>query len=210
MKRVFDKYREFRDRQDGNATIEFVILFPAFIFLFLTGFEAGYYMVRNVMLERALDVAVRDVRLGNGQVPDFVALKKRICSEIGLIDDCSNSLQVEMQPIAIQPGGVASVDGPTRCVDKDVKDDPLTGTVYDVGQSNQMMMVRVCVLTQPLFPTTGIGVGMRANGRGDYALVATTAFVNEPGTRAMSGSGSGGSSSGTGSGGGIGAGGGNS
>jgi len=34
-------FARFRRGQDGNATIEFVFLFPAFIFLFLTGFEAG-------------------------------------------------------------------------------------------------------------------------------------------------------------------------
>lgn len=42
------------------------------------------------------------------------------------------------------------------------------------------MLVRVCALFEPFFPTTGLGMMMRYNARGDYALVATTAFVNEP------------------------------
>lgn len=62
MRRVLNKFSGFADRQDGSATIEFVILFPGLMMLFLMGFEAGYYMVRNVSLERAVDMTVRDVR----------------------------------------------------------------------------------------------------------------------------------------------------
>lgn len=183
MSRFLNKYRNFRNAQEGNATIEFVFLFPCFIFLFLTGFEAGYYMVRNVMLERAVDVAVRDVRLGNGRVPTFAALKTRICSETAVIPDCLNSLQVELQPVDIAPGGIAAIAGPVRCIDTASDADPLTGTVYNVGDANNLMVVRVCALAQPLFPSTGIGVGMRVDAEGNYALVATTAFINEPGNR---------------------------
>ena len=175
----------FRKRQEGTATIEFVILFPAFIFLFLTGFESGYYMVRNVMLERAVDVAVRDVRLGNGKVPGYEHLKAKICNAAGILPDCMNSLQIEMQPIPIEPGSTASVRGPAKCVDRLSTENPLTGTTYEVGDQNSMMMVRVCALAQPLFPSTGIGVGMRVDAEGNYALVATSAFVNEPGNRSL-------------------------
>ncbi len=178
-------FRYFRKSQEGSATVEFVVLFPAFIFLFLTGFESGYYMVRNVMLERAVDVAVRDVRLGNGRVPSFEHLKAKICNQAGIIPDCMNSLQIEMQPIPIEPGSTALVRGPAKCVDRLSTEDPRTGTTYEVGDQNSMMMVRVCALSQPLFPSTGIGLGMRVDAEGNYALVATTAFVNEPGNRSL-------------------------
>jgi len=46
-------------------------------------------------------------------------------------------------------------------------------------------MVRVCALSKPLFPTTGFGVGMQVDPDGNYAMVATTAFVNEPGNRTV-------------------------
>lgn len=175
----------FRRDENGSATIEFVFLFPAFMFLFLMGFEAGYYMVRNVMLERGVEIAVRDVRLGNGKVPSFAAIKQKICAQAAIIPDCVNSLQVEMQPIAIAPGGTASVQTAAKCVDKLSTDDPLTGTTYNVGSENQMMMVRVCALSKPLFPTTRLGVGMGVDAEGNYAMVATTAFVNEPGNRTI-------------------------
>ena len=147
------------------------------------GFESGYYMVRNVMLERAVDVAIRDVRLGNGRVPVFRDLKERICNQAGILPDCVNSLQIEMQTVAITPGGTAPMQTAARCVDKLSTADPETGTTYDLGAQNSMMIVRVCALMDPLFPTTGLGTGVRLYN-GEYALVATTAFVNEPGTRA--------------------------
>ena len=209
MKCVVNKLRRFRRKQDGNASIEFVILFPAFMFLFLTGFEAGYYMVRNVALERAVDIAVRDVRLGNGnasgQVPGFAALKKRICDEAGIIPDCMRTVQVELQPI---PRGVGSVNnvtgGVVRCIDADAPPNTTQQGAFDIGAQNQMMLVRVCAISQPLFPTTGIGVGMRMDQKGNYAIVAATAFVNEPGQRSVGTGGAngtgGGASGGTGGG----------
>lgn len=188
MKRVFNKFREFRGNQEGNATIEFVILFPAFMFLFLTGFEAGYYMVRNVALERAVDIAIRDVRLGNGnasgQVPGYAALKMRICEEAAIIPDCMRSVKVELKPINVGQGNVAAATaGGTKCIDADAPPNAKQDGFYDTGAQNQMMLVRICAITQPLFPTTGIGVGMRIDNKGNYAIVASNSFVNEPGQR---------------------------
>lgn len=169
--------------ENGNASIEFVFLFPVFMFLFTVGFEAGLYMIRNVLLERGVHIAVRDVRLGNGNVPDFEGLRVSICENAGLIPDCVDSLQIEMQSIPITPGGVATMQTDARCVDRQSTDNPLTGTTYDVGEENEVMIVRACVLAQPLFPSTGIGVGLGVDRDGNYAMVATTAFVNEPGNR---------------------------
>ena len=214
MPSLGNKFRKYRDDQDGNATIEFVFLFPAFIFLFLTGFEAGYYMVRNIALERAVDVAIRDVRLGNGstagQVPGYAALKRRICDEAGIIPDCMRTVQVELQPVPRTPGGVASVaGGSVRCIDLDAPPATNQQGAYDIGFESQLMLVRVCALSKPLFPTTGIGVGMKVDGQGNYSIVSTTAFVNEPGTRSIGAGSAGGGNSGTGGAGGVSTGGGN-
>ena len=178
-------YNAFRRREEGSASIEFVLLFPMIMFLFLTGFESGYYMVRNVMVERALDIAIRDVRLGGSKVPDLVGLKKNICANAGILPDCMNSLQIEMSPVAVEPGAIAAESGPIRCIDKGSNMDPSTATTYSIGGENEMMLVRVCALSQPLFPTTRLGLGMRVDGFGNYAIVAVAAFVNEPGQRTL-------------------------
>jgi len=202
-KRMLSSLRKFKKDEDGNPTIEFIIFLPLFMFLFIVMFEAGYYMVRGIMLERGVDVAVREVRLSNGAVPDYPTLKKIICNQAGILPDCENSVQIQMEQVPIAPGGIASFNAPARCVDVKSSDDASTGTTYDTGAQNQLMVVRVCALMQPLFPTTGIGAGMGVDSEGNYAIVRTAAFVTEPGSRAVfdsTASGSGGASTGSGSG----------
>lgn len=185
----------FKRRQDGNATIEFVFLFPLFMAIFLMGFESGYYMVRNVMLERAVDISVRDIRLGNGRVPEFAAVKESICENAIIFPKCDETIHVYMEEVAIAPGAIAAVTGPVRCVNRFSEDPQFDNTDYNVGTSNTMMVVQVCAVVSPFFPTTGLGLGLQnadlgvqgennTNG-GMMAITATTAFVNEPGTRAM-------------------------
>lgn len=64
------------------------------------------------------------------------------------------------------------------------KEDPLDFTTYDIGTQNQMMLVRVCALSKPLFPSTRYSAGMVKDTQGNYAIIATAAFVAEPGARA--------------------------
>ncbi|MFV2034455.1 MAG: TadE/TadG family type IV pilus assembly protein, partial [Halocynthiibacter sp.] len=40
--------RRFRRGEKGNVTIEFVIIFPVFMIIFLSAFEAGVLMTRWV------------------------------------------------------------------------------------------------------------------------------------------------------------------
>ncbi len=196
-KRMLSSLKRFRKDEDGNPTIEFLLFLPLFMFMFMMMFEAGYFMVRGVMLERGVDMAVREVRLSNGAVPDYPALKERICSQAGILPDCVNSIQIQMEQVPITPGGIAQFNAPARCVDVNSTDDASTGTTYETGAQNELIVMRVCALMQPLFPTTGIGAGMGVDSEGNYALVRTAAFVTEPGSRALADpSGSGGTGAG--------------
>jgi len=179
---------KFRKREDGTATIEFALLFPLFISLVLMGFESGFYMVRSVMLERAVDIAVRDIRLGNGQVPQYEDLRRAICENASVLPDCADAVQVQMERIDIVPGGIDKMRGKWNCITNQSSVNRLDDTTYDVGDENSMMVLRVCMLQSPFFPTTGIGAGLDHNGDGKFAMVATSAFVNEPGTRAFASS----------------------
>ena len=187
MYRFVNKFVRFGQSEDGGPTVEFVLLFPFFISLFLMGFESGYYMVRSVMLERALDISVRDVRLGNGKVPQLPALKEKICEHAAILPDCEDSLQIEMVALQIAPGQAATLDGRIKCIDRRVDEDQDKYSTYDVGSTNQLVVVRACAVASPLFPTTGIGAGMKRTDLigENYAMVATNAFITEPGTRAM-------------------------
>ncbi len=51
--------------EDGTATIPFLLFLPFFMMLVISSLEMGMLMLRHVMLERALDMSVRDLRLGH-------------------------------------------------------------------------------------------------------------------------------------------------
>lgn len=181
MKRIVKWFSSFGKNQDGSSTVEFVIIFPAFMFIFFTGFESGYYMLRGVMLERGVDVAVRQVRIADGNVPPLAELKTDICNVALMLPDCENSLQVEIRPVSPEPGGIADLGTNIDCIDKSVDPEDAILSTYDTGSGNQMMLVRVCALAEPMFPTTYLGAGLKLASSGNYALVSTAAFVNEPG-----------------------------
>lgn len=183
--------RRFRRSEDGGtSTIEFVILFPAFIAIFLGSFESGLMMVRNVMLERSVDLAVRTLRLGTPVPPSYDALKQTICDNALIFPDCMNLVQLQLEPV-----DMTTWDVPTNainCIDEATHNnpvnpiDPVDDTTYIGGGNNELMIVRVCALFSPFFPGTTLGMQMPkfdTNNPDDdakYALVVTSAFVNEP------------------------------
>jgi Flp pilus assembly protein TadG len=167
-----------RRDESGSSTVEFVMLFPLFTAIFLAAFESGYLMLRNVMLERSVDLAVRELRLGDPQPPSFNEFKQQICENTWFVSDCTSRVQVQLRPVDMTTWG--PLNGDPRCIDVASTIDPFDQTEYLVGGNNELMMVRVCALFRPLFPTTGLGLNMQYDGEGNYSLVVTTAFVNEP------------------------------
>ena len=67
---------------------------------------------------------------------------------------------------------------PATCIDRGNAVEPLTEFVP--GGSNEIMIVRVCAGQDPIFPSTGIGLQLRADAEGGYQMVAASVFVNEP------------------------------
>lgn len=162
--------------EDGTATIPFLLFLPFYMMLICSSVEMGLMMVRNVMLERAVDLSVRGLRLGTGGAPTHDQLKRQICNYAGLIPNCMNALLIELRPVDTttwQP--LAS--GPT-CVDRSQVIQPVT--TVNVGVENDLMLVRACAKFRPMFPAFGAGASFTKDAYGTYALVATTAFVNEP------------------------------
>lgn len=170
--------RRFLRNETGSSTVEFCILLPAFLALFISSYEAGLLMVRNVMLERGVDLAVRDLRLGTPEPPTFEEFKQSICDNSLIIANCNEVIQVELRPVSTTTW--AMLDGPTNCIETASEIDPIDQTEYSVGTNNELMLVRVCSLFDPLFGTTGFAMRLPMIEEGKYALVATSAFVNEP------------------------------
>jgi hypothetical protein len=103
-------------------------------------------------------------------------LKTNICERSVILKNCEENIVIEMTRI-----NTASWSLPTNrvaCVDRE--EDILPVTQLQIGQQNDVMLVRVCVVQDAMFPTSGIGLGLPKDAQGGYGLVSVTAFVTEP------------------------------
>lgn len=167
----------FRRAEDGTATVEFVLVVPGFLLLMAGAAETGFLMAREAMLQRGVDLAVRELRLGTGNVTNVEDLKDYICRGATILPDCANAIRVELSPIdTVQWTPTAPLQG--DCVDRTEQLTPAQN--YTRGTENELMVIRVCVIFDPIFPNYGIGQRLPTDESGGYALVAFGAFVNEP------------------------------
>jgi hypothetical protein len=137
------------------------------------------------MLERSVDLVVRDLRLGIATGMDHEALKTAICQRSALVqsvDTCVDSMMIWMQPI--DTGDFVMAPSPEGCVDREEEIDPLAVRPTDefaYGANNEIMLVRVCLKEKPMFPTSVLGAQMiRDETDGHYGMVTMSVFVNEP------------------------------
>lgn len=179
LKSTMRRIVRFHRKEDGGIAMEFVILYPMFMWLFFSGIESALMMTRHAMLERGVDMAMRELRLNTNGPHSFDQLKKRICSYSGVIQDCLNTLQIELVSINTDSWTLA-MDPNIRCIDRANTIDPISETNYQPGVGNQMMMVRVCAVQPPIMPATALGAAMPKDSNGLYRLVSVSAFVNEP------------------------------
>ncbi|MCA0919711.1 TadE/TadG family type IV pilus assembly protein [Pseudooceanicola nanhaiensis] len=176
MRFLLSPLRRFWRNETGAAVAEFAVMLPLYLTVMLSGVELGIWTLRQTMLERGLDLAVRDLRLATGQATSHDDLKDLICKYAGIIEDCSTSLKLEMKPVSMW--GFDSLPASVDCVDRAEEVNPVRSFV--AGEGNQMMLLRACVKFDPIFPTIGLGKSMAVDGNGDAAMVALSAFVQEP------------------------------
>ena len=170
------RLRRFGRRSEGSATVEFVIMFPLVISMLIMGAEAGWTAVQRIALERAMDLTVREVRLGTATAPrSHDEFRERLCERSILLADCNERLLLEMRRIDRN-----SWSFPTEqvdCIDLAQDFTPVTG--FTLGSENSVMFLRACYLVRPIFPTTGMGLQLPLDASGMYALRTSTGFVNE-------------------------------
>ncbi|MFN4203826.1 MAG: TadE/TadG family type IV pilus assembly protein [Tabrizicola sp.] len=176
--------RRFLKDDSGTATIEFLFVFPIVFLVFTASFESSMYMARYVTFERAVDMVIRQIRLGNLTNFTHQSLKQIIC-ESGLMvaskSECMNRMRIWMQPV--NTGNFAMNAPPVTCVDKasDVNTDEPPANEFAYGTDNDIMLLRICLKEWPMFPTSGISVKMPTQPDGSVAMIVTSVFVNEPG-----------------------------
>ncbi len=159
----------------GNATIEFVILFPFLMYMILSIAEAGSLMARSVMLDRGVELAMRELRLGLAPGITHDQMKQRICDGAFLIGDCTRAIQLELLPLS-RAGGFLS--GAANCVDRTGRIEPVV--TFDPGSRGEIVLVRACLVVDPIFPGMGLGAMLPVDASGGVRLTAASAFMNEP------------------------------
>lgn len=179
LSRLFRRARS----EDGTATIEFVIVVPIVMTIFVASVEAGFYMTKHALMERGLDLVMRDIRLGHVGTFGENKLRKLICDATPILSDCESTLMVEMRPVSTSTFDIP--DDPPTCINRGEEtkvDDKVEG-----GVSDEIMIIRICVVQDPMFPSTGIGLQLRKNGQGGwrdahggYQMATASVFVNEP------------------------------
>ncbi len=168
--------KRFRKAENGHVTVEFAIMVPILLTLLLTSVEAGVLNLRRSFLDRAMDIVVRDIRLGTGGGITHDELRTRICDEAVFFPECSSSLMLEM--IALDPRAWTGIPESYTCLNRAEDGEPMTR--FQHGGSNQLMVLRACVKMSPIFPTSGIGAEFEKDENGDIKITAMTAFVQEP------------------------------
>lgn len=163
--------------EDGNATVEFVFVVPVFILLFVSIFELGLATVRLTVLEHALDETMRDIRLSTGQTITHDQIRDRICEHGRPLEDCTNSLKIEMVLIDRTTFVLPAIRA--TCVDKAENAAPVT-TVVTNGADSDLMFIRVCYTIDPLFESWGLSAVLKKDDEGNMQLVASSIFAQEP------------------------------
>ena len=177
--RVADCVRRFVREEHGGPSIEFAVLISPLLYLIFTIGELGVFMMRSVMLERGLDIAMRDVRLGivepNEDETVIDAVRRKICENAFLLVGCEDRILIEVAPLpAVATCGSGTVD----CVNTS---DPNLSPAdkFTTPGKEEITFVRACLVSSPIFPGVGLGAQLPRVEGGGYGIVAQTAFMSE-------------------------------
>lgn len=174
---VRNPFRRFAGADAGSATVEFAIAVPLVLSLLFSAIDFGAVMLRQVFLDRSVDLAMRQVRLGAVDANGHADLRRQICAGTLLIADCENVLTIEMRPLDTTT--FAGLDAPAQCVNRAQAIAPVLS--FDPGAGRQeLMLVRVCAVVDPFIDATGLILGMPRDASGGYHVVTLAAFANEP------------------------------
>lgn len=169
--------RAFGFSEKGVASVEFVVIFPFFVGVFLSAYEVAIMNIRAVMMERATDIAVREIRLASGSDIQHDDVRFNICSNVLVIPDCLNVTKIELTRVD-RDTWTANVEDTPDCRDR--LDEIKPPKNFQNGQQNDLMLIRVCAVVDPIFPTFGVGRTIPKDESGGYMILASSAFVNEP------------------------------
>lgn len=170
--------RSLMSDDSGVSAIEFGILAPIFLSLFFGIFEIGHIFTKVGMMDHAMQKAAKQVYIGkaaNGSVT-HADLEQIICDNMFFSgSNCTNNLNLELIEISDLSDIPASS---AECQDEVLNINPVVK--FNPGAANTTVFMRACMMTSVLTPGVAYGMNLSLADSGKFALVASTAFKNEP------------------------------
>lgn len=175
-------FKSFMKDEAATSTLEFIIVLPVIITIFVAVFETGYIMSRQALMERALHETVRVMRLATGfglelQVSD---IEETICLNTSAIQNCDEVLVVDVSVINtvtydVSEPGISCVERqPNSIIIRPDDND------FRQGNSNDLLLIRACAVLDLILPFSGFGLNLVRDDSGGLHMVAASIFVNEP------------------------------
>ncbi len=168
--------RRFRSDESGSMLVPFALWTPFFLGLAVASVELGTATMRQTTLDRALDQAVREVKIGTGEQYTSDEIKEMICTRAPILPDCTDTLQLEMIGLDMREWEAPPMSA--DCVDTTLSVTPQRNFVN--GGQHETMLLRACYKYRPISPAGMLAGHMHKDDEGYTALVATSAFVHEP------------------------------
>ncbi len=174
--RLAKAFRRFRKCEDGSAVVPFALWTPVMIGIALSTVEVGAMTLRHTQLERALDLTVREIKLGTGQIYSHSELKAMICAKTSILADCGEMLHLEMIGLDMRDW----TDPPSTVECTDVALDVTPQRNFEFGQEHETMLLRACYKYRPISPVSKLGRPVKTDADGYTGVVSTATFVHEP------------------------------
>ena len=168
----------------GSSAMEFVVMFPLLFTLICVMLDMALMMSRYVLVERAVDQVLRQLRLGTMTEVSAAAvrgaLQDRLCSDLDIGAGCSTSTTVELTRIDRRSFALPAAGLP--CVSTTASGAPVVPVTHFVpGQKNDLMLIRVCVKVRTMTPAATLGLPVAVVAQdGSYAVSLASFFVVEP------------------------------
>jgi Flp pilus assembly protein TadG len=165
-------FRNFFRRKDGTTAIEFSLMAIPYVMLTIGILELSIMYASASLLEGATTSASRLVKTGQIQQaagdPQQM-FRDELCSHVTALVNC-NDVQLEVVPI----DSYANYDnyGPT-----DNEDGDLVSQGFDVGGSNDQILIRAVYRYQMMTPFVG---QLLAGSSGERLFVSTIVLQTEP------------------------------
>lgn len=175
------RLRRLRRDDSGGEAFGLIVVIPLLLAFLGFATDLGLLLVRNAMLERGVDTGVREIRLGNMAPNDYSGLRSHICNAAVVLPSCESRLKIQlkaMSPYAWEdPGQTPDCESLKTVTVTAAKE-------FDAAQRNQLVILRACIVVEPLMPGWSLGNVLLSSADGSrnrfYQATATTTYTQEP------------------------------